>query len=263
MDRATTPGTTATPSEVLLGAQASCLLRKAAINTGSAQWVKAGLSLTEAAVNVGFEDDPGQTAWLLIHRALTRALAALVEEQKVRLLPESEKLFDQLADKIDLSLEESEIHIDASLFERPGELSLLSDVRKALEEWLIGAGLEEARAVSVSGRLKQYFVLGLAEEWSSSIKLYRLIGDHMASPFADAVDRSFAWQSYGSWLERQVDEPVSDEVFSLQPSAFVRSTSHCGPTRSRSTRKRSDMGQLRTGRRFATSSACSPHCSTG
>lgn len=183
-------------------------LSKAALHGGTGSWTDAAADVNDALTAVGFDDDPGQVAWLLIRRALTRAMFDLVEEAADRFRPGEHDL-ETLCDELDLSLEEAELTIDAGFFERPKELPLLTLMAAPFEQWLIGAGLTAAAAADVAARLGSYFVFRLAGEWSESPKRFEPVRQAFDTPFARAQETERAWLQYAAWLERQVDEPFS------------------------------------------------------
>ncbi len=123
-------------------------LSKAVVDGAVGKWEQLASDASDALVAIGFETDAGQTAWLLIRRALTRAMFALVEEQ-ADLLFRGEHDTDTLCESLDLSLEKTELTIDAGFFERPRELPVLEAMRAPFAEWLIGAGRASGATVGV------------------------------------------------------------------------------------------------------------------
>jgi hypothetical protein len=57
-------------------------LSKMVIQGFTGNWGQAGQGAVEALSAIGFEHDPGQVAWLLIRRALTKAVFELVGEHR-------------------------------------------------------------------------------------------------------------------------------------------------------------------------------------
>ncbi len=191
-------------------------LSKTAVHGISEDWTRASLSFIDALSAVGLkEDDAPQLGWVLVFRALSRAMFDLVEESKFRLFPGDHDI-DALVDELDLSLETSDVTIDAGFFDHPKELGLIAEMATPFRSWLIGAGLEEAAAESVTNRLGTYIVFQLGEEWNRDAKTFAPLKDAFDTPFARAQEVERAWMQYSAWLKRQVDEPLFDEPFGLR-----------------------------------------------
>ena len=190
-------------------------LSKVAVLGFSAQWDRAALGASEALQAVGLKDDPPRLAWLLIRRALTHAIFALTREVVPRFTAEDED-FERLSEEIEPTLGDVEIVVNQDFFEHPRQLPILDALREPFRDWLIGAGLSEAEACSVSSRLDGYFVAELHHEWRRDPSEYQTILDAINSPFAEATERERQWMEYGAWLERQLDEPMFDEAFSIR-----------------------------------------------
>lgn len=107
-------------------------LSKMAAHGYAADWTKAGIDAADALAAVGLEKDPGQAAYVLIRRALTRALFDLAAEKADRFYP-GEHDYDCLCDELDLSLEDTELTIDAGFFDRPRDLPIVDALHAPFE----------------------------------------------------------------------------------------------------------------------------------
>src|SRR5262245_57144767 len=101
-------------------------LSNAIIHGVTGKWDKFAEDAVGALATIGFEKDHGQMAWLLIQRALTQAVFELVAANAGLLGSSLEKFPPELWDRLDLSLEESELTLDKTVFERPGNLPVLN-----------------------------------------------------------------------------------------------------------------------------------------
>ena len=119
--------------------------------------------LIDVLYSVSLDLNSPTIAWLLIFRALNRAIYSLVEENK-ELFKSEYKNFDAIADLIEFSLEEKEIIIDRSFFHRPKDLSILKEIKTPFQQWLQLYGLNESQATSICNRLPSYFVFALNDE---------------------------------------------------------------------------------------------------
>jgi DNA replication protein DnaC len=204
-------------------------LSKAVAQTTLKNWGLAITSAVDAVSAIELKDDAEGTAWLLIYRSLIRAMYALTEENldllqnssqgwwNLREQPElSEEDLAILFQKLDFTLEESELTIDETFFNRPRELSVVENIKKPFSQWLIGNGLSEAQAKAISDRLPAYFVYALSEEWREHRNDYVIITTALDTPFTKASEREQAWMRYAAWLQKQIEEPMFNEAFSLK-----------------------------------------------
>jgi hypothetical protein len=121
-----------------------------------------------------------------------------------------------LSQKLDFTLEDSDLTIDETFFKRPRELSVVENIKKPFSQWLLGNGLNEAQAKAISDRLPAYFVYALSEEWREHRSDYAVITTALDTPFTKASEREQAWMRYSAWLQKQVEEPMFSEAFSLK-----------------------------------------------
>ena len=167
--------------------------------------------IVDAVATVNIEPDVVDIAWLLIFRSLSEAIRNLVDEHKFLFISEY-KNFDAIAETI----EELETTINRDFFHRPKDLSILKDIAKPFQEWLQLYGLDEAEAQSICNRLPSYFIFALNNEWRDHSQEYEKINQNLVTPFSEAVNKEESWQVYSAWLQKQVDEPMFTEAFSLK-----------------------------------------------
>ncbi|MGP1386305.1 MAG: pentapeptide repeat-containing protein [Thainema sp.] len=185
------------------------------INAATGQWAGLGKDLIDASVAVGLGNDPGQIAWLLIYRTLAKAMESLIAESQDLMEQRPEDL-DQLCDHLDLSLEESELTIDAHFFEQPKSLPILVDLQVPLTQFLAPFLANPQQAEAIAARLPSYFVFALEQEWRSRSSEYAILVDSLATPFTQAVRQEQEWRLYRAWLQKQIDEPMFLEPFGLR-----------------------------------------------
>lgn len=203
-------------------------LTKVVAQGAISNWSGAAKDATDALSAIGLERDAGQIAWLLIYRSIARATFKLIEEN-FDLIRVNSSLFSNypaeaelskdnaqaILRKLDLSLEESELTIDDEFFRHPSKLQLLDDIKLPLTQWLIELGLTAAQANSISDRLPAYFVYALNNEWRINQKDYLVLTETLNTPFTKASEREQAWSRYSAWLQKQIEEPLFYEAFSL------------------------------------------------
>lgn len=204
-------------------------LTKAAGNGASGNWGRASSDAVDAFSAVGLGKDCGEVAWLLIQRSLTQAVYTLVEEnaelldrnadnpavvRRQRGLPIDDP--EAITARLDLSLDKSELTIDEAFFKRPKQLPVLEQFKKPFMQWLEIFGLSEAEATSIVSRLPSYFVFALTDQWRTRPSDYECLREAVNTPFTRASEREQLWQQYSAWLQKQVDERMFLEAFSLK-----------------------------------------------
>ncbi|MFM6516674.1 MAG: NACHT domain-containing protein, partial [Microcystis panniformis] len=123
-------------------------------------------------------------------------------------------LYRQITD----SLEEQELNLDRDFFEHPERLPIVAPVQAAFLQWLTTNNLitNSQEAQSLSNRLPAYFVLELHKQWKDKRDEYSLLLDEIDTPFNNAWKRESGWLHYRAWLQKQIDEPIFWEAFSLK-----------------------------------------------
>jgi hypothetical protein len=191
-------------------------LTEGVIHGVAGKWEDISRDAVAAVSAVGLEAKPGELAWALILRALTRATFDLISANRDQLMLGTPVSDGHLAEKVEQTLRQSRMHLDKVLFDRPKELPVLDAVAGPLAEWLRGYGMHPARARSVAQRLPGYFVFALSEEWRRHADLYAPLKKAFETPFTQASEIDAAWRRYRAHLARQVDANVFDETFSLR-----------------------------------------------
>jgi uncharacterized protein YjbI with pentapeptide repeats len=185
--------------------------------------------VVDALSSVQLRQEIGEVAWLLIQRSLLQAVHDLLKENEALLYRDSDNLMvvlsknglplddpDAITARLDLSLEESEVIIDENFFRHPRTLSVLEQFKTPFKHWLELFGLNEAEANSIANRLPSYFIQSLNDQWRARADDYRCVKEAFDTPFTKASVADQAWYSYAALLQRQVDEPMFVEAFSLR-----------------------------------------------
>ena len=204
-------------------------MTKAVVKGATANYTQALGDVVDALASVSLVQDCGEVAWLLIQRSLLQAVHDLLKENEaliyryadnpmviltMRGLPSDDP--DAVTARLDLSLEEGEITIDEKFFRNPRTLHVLEQFKTPFRQWLELFGLNGAEAESIANRLPSYFVHALNEQWRERPEEYRCLKEAFDTPFTQAGAAEQAWQSYATLLQKQVDEPMFVEAFSLR-----------------------------------------------
>lgn len=190
-------------------------LSKAIGHTIVGKWEELGTDTVEALSAIGLSTEPGELAFLLIRRSLTKALFELVGESASQQLAEVTSDTSSVIDQMNFSIASREVYIDRKFLDRPSDLVLIADIKRLLQKWLEGHGIPKPRAAAIAERLPSYFVYELNQEWRRNAKSYRPLLEAMDTPFAKAGDREWAWIAYSALLQRRIEEGIFDEPFSL------------------------------------------------
>lgn len=202
---------------------------KAVITGATGKYADALAGALEALSSLRVSDDCGEVAWLLIQRSLLQAVHDLLKENEALLYRDPENMMvrltrlglppddpDAITSRLDLSLEQSEMTIDENFFLRPRTLPVLEQFKTPFKQWLALFDLNDAEADSIANRLPSYFVHALNEQWRTRPEDYKCLKDAFDTPFTKAGAAEQAWQSYAALLQKQVDEPMFIEAFSLR-----------------------------------------------
>jgi uncharacterized protein YjbI with pentapeptide repeats len=189
-------------------------LGKASVDVLFCKWDSLAGDGVDALSALGLKAGAGEIAWLLVYRSMLQAMKSLVDE-KTEIAPEKFKP-KELKVAINQALENSSLSIDREFFTHPGKAAVVGLVQPSFISWLVAAGVFEADARAISQRLPIYFAAALHQEWGDRPKDYGALKEKLDTPFTQANDRAQAWARYGVWLQKQVEEPMFLEAFSLK-----------------------------------------------
>lgn len=204
-------------------------MSKAIIKGAAGNYSQALGEASDALGSVSVSKDCGEVAWLLIQRSMLQAVHDLLKENEALLYRDAENQMvrlskrglpaddpDAITSRLDLSFEQVEISIDEHFFRRPQSLHLLTLFQLPFIQWLELFGLKAAEAASIVNRLPTYFVHALNEQWRMRPSDYKCIKEVFDTPFTKASAAEQAWHSYAALLQKQIDEPMFVEAFSLR-----------------------------------------------
>ncbi|MBW4680983.1 MAG: pentapeptide repeat-containing protein [Microcoleus vaginatus WJT46-NPBG5] len=189
-------------------------LGKAGVDASFGKWDSLAGDGIEVLAALGLSAGVGEIAWLLVYRSLLQAMQNLVEEKtELESEPFNVKALHQ---QVNAALENSSLSINKKFFDHPEKDSLLNAVQPPFVAWLQSCGLSEAEAQALSYRLPIYFAMALHNEWGNRPKDYAALKEKLDTPFVQANERAQGWLRYSTWLQKQVEEPMFLEAFSLK-----------------------------------------------
>ena len=170
------------------------------------------------------KDSEGEIAYQLILTALINAANELVEEHTYRLksaFDNVEKLYDEpeyvaFLEEITTVLDNKELSISAAQLKSPRSLSIVDEFQPFFQKWLLQFGLTKEAATPLVNRFPTYFVFAFVDEWQGNPSRYRVIDDYLNTPASAAAEREKQWNRYKQWLQKQAEDSVFDELFSLK-----------------------------------------------
>ena len=189
-------------------------LGKAGVDIAFGKWDSLAGDGVDALGALGFGVGPDETAWLLVYRSLFRAMEKLVKE-KTELEPEKFNVKD-LRTQVNEILANSSLLINTAFFKHPKKAEIIETIKSPFSDWLVISGLSKADSDAISQRLPTYFAEALHDEWISSRQGYAILKESLDTPFTQANEREQAWSRYSAWLQKQVEEPMFLEAFSLK-----------------------------------------------
>ena len=190
-------------------------LGKAAINGAFLKWDDLAENGVEVLESLGLEAKSGEIAGLLIVRSLIRAIEDLLKANKELLIKKPDNL-KALYNELNSSLEQGELVIDQTFFQRPKDLPIVQAAKVGFAKWLEEFVEKKVEAENISHRLPAYFVFALNEEWRTHKQDYAALKEELDTPFTQASEREQGWLRYRAWLQKRVDEPMFLEAFSLK-----------------------------------------------
>lgn len=192
-------------------------LSKAAI-AGTMSDTKGALEYgVDALKEIGVLDSAEQAAWTLVSTSLMQALTTLAKDYTDLFDSDlDEAALDDLAERVEYTLNAVVVSIDASFFNRPQDLQLLEDFKSALVFWLNGLGLDDYQAQAFNDRLKGEFIIALHDQWSKSPETYQCIEQQLNTPFTKATLEERAWRRYDLSLQNLANTRVFGEAFGLR-----------------------------------------------
>jgi len=189
-------------------------LGKVGIDFALGKWDSIGGDGIDALGALGLAAGAEEIAWLLVYRSLFEAMKKLVDEKTE--LEKSKFNVKALQTQINEALANSSLSINQDFFAHPGRASVIEIIQPPFAEWLKISGLSVADADAISHRLPIYFALALQEEWGKHSKDYTALKEKLDTPFTQADERARGWLRYLTWLQKQVEEPMFLEAFSLK-----------------------------------------------
>ncbi|EDX73897.1 Pentapeptide repeat protein [Coleofasciculus chthonoplastes PCC 7420] len=175
-------------------------------------------SLAGNAVDVlsalGLAANAKEIAWLLIYRSLLQAMKNLIDE-KTELDPNHINI-KALHQEINQALATSSLTLNHNFFKHPDKDPIIAAIKPTFVSWLKQCQVSEADAIAISDRLPIYFAAALHHEWGNQAKDYAVLKERLDTPFTQANQRIQAWFKYETWLQKQVEEPMFLEAFSLK-----------------------------------------------
>lgn len=187
---------------------------KAGANAVFGKWEGLAGNAVDVLSSLGLKTGVSESAWLLLYRGVLSAIKQTTEEVIGLQLDASD--VSALHDLVVTCLDKESVTLDKRFFSHPESHSLVEEVAEEYQKWLAKQGLRSQDAKSVSVRLRTYIAYCLHEEWATAASTYNQLQTVLDTPFTQATTRSFGWLRYSAWLNKQVDQRLFLEAFSLR-----------------------------------------------
>ncbi len=163
----------------------------------------------------GLKDAPEELAGKLVTQAVTRAILELLKENAILLniTLKNPKAFE--AD-VEVALISEPFQLDRNFFKHPERHAILPAIQPVFETYLLEHGMVKERVATVVGRLPSYYAYALNADWAKNAKYYDPVKSALETPFTDAVAHQAAWDAYATFLNKQIEESLFQESFSLR-----------------------------------------------
>ena len=191
-------------------------LVKVASDVAFLQWDDLAENGADLLDSLGLEKTPGEVAGLLIVRSLVQAMQNLLHDNRELFDIDKPQNIKAWFQKLNESLETSELTIDADFFEYPGNLAIVQEAKTGFVAWLEEFLENPVDAQQISSRLPAYFAATLADQWVAHNQEYAILKEVLDTPFTQANRREQGWLRYRAWLQKRVEEPMFLEAFGLQ-----------------------------------------------
>ena len=192
-------------------------LGKAGVDTAIGNWGAVGKDGIDILKTCGLASGKEEKAWLLVYKSLLQAIEDVFEETTE--LEIHQFYTELLIQKINKTLQDNTLVINQEFFLHPEDSFIVQDTKSSFCDWMqqqISSRINSAEAKVISDRLPSYFPLALNNEWGKNYQDYDILRETLDTPFTQADERSRAWSRYATWLQKQVEEPLFFEAFSLQ-----------------------------------------------
>ncbi len=186
-------------------------LGKLAVDGGTANWAEAGKTAIDVAAAIGLARTAEEQAWLLISRALMRAVVELIAPYQ-KDFPVEPVDFEK---EIKGSLTTLEMTIDDRFLANPAELEIVKEFGVLVERWLNLVNLRGRTAATIVARLPAHFVYALHQERGDHRDEYDRLFAELDTEFSAAWQRERSWLEYHNWFARDLQSPLFDEDFGL------------------------------------------------
>lgn len=169
-------------------------LTKLVSHVAFGKWEDVAGDVVDTACGLGLAKTPEELGFLLINRAMFKAIYELVGESASRHLFERKKASEKWGGKLGEFIQIEQFSLDRRFFDRPNELPFNKNFQEILRIWLEDYGLDAATVTNIVNRLPGYFVFALNQEWRKNAKFYTPLAEALNTPFTEAIERENAWR---------------------------------------------------------------------
>jgi len=181
---------------------------------GTQNYINATAETVNSIESLQIEKSNGNIAWTLINRAMIKTVIDLLLE-KIQYFDEHDIETYEIDKQFNDLLGNADYTIDDTFFNKPHEVQFVQDAKNIIIDFYKLFELEEFEIRNILERFNSYFTYALINEYRQNYTQYLTLKDIVKTPFSDIEKRNLEWSNYNKWIEKQINETIFDETFSL------------------------------------------------
>jgi len=181
---------------------------------GTQNYINATAETVNSIESLQIEKSNGNIAWTLINRAMIKTVIDLLLE-KIQYFDEHDIETYEIDKQFNDLLGTADYTIDDTFFNKPHEVQFVQDAKNIIIDFYKLFELEEFEIRNILERFNSYFTYALINEYRQNYTQYLTLKDIVKTPFSDIEKRNLEWSNYNKWIEKQINETIFDETFSL------------------------------------------------
>ena len=185
----------------------------ACVSTATLDWSGLIDTIVELIKSFSFDNPVEAKAWKLITVSMAKAVYDLLKDNDIIASEWTEyRITNLVVDKLD----NIQIELTQNFLSHPLDSDFVQYIVECISEWIVLMGTNQNKANAIASRVPHFFVFALYEEWRNNSADYISLENYYFTPFRGAELKTIEWLHYNSWLKKQVNESVFEEVFSLE-----------------------------------------------
>jgi len=174
------------------------------------------VDIMDIGSSLGLAATEEKLVWKLINTSVMYAAKEMVGNWTYDTIYDNKKIPGKYIKLVDKAKYKDKIIIDHKFFAKPKDSLITEYLQSLLTEQLVNFEIDPKTATNIVDRFPSYFVYALHKEWGKNAHIYSKLDAIINTPFTNAVTIEKEWNLYNLWLEKQINQNVFAEAFSLQ-----------------------------------------------